>query len=617
MTAAIKFRSTYHSPFFGGAGASALVPHPYPVAIDGRPYSVVLDKDQIGVWGARFKSNAQPFLRSQADQSNTPGEQSISPEAFWRRSQENWISGSGQFMQDRKTSIDTRFYQSKGVNPWNQYQVSLLNQVTLKKSSANSGLQVVVNGTSVYMLDGTAVNVSTDSMATWNPVTGLVGTPTSICSDGTTVYVGTPTNLYAVTGTTATAYLATPSGITLCAFVKGRLLTTNGTALYNPTGATGAGILNAALMTKATGFNWVGFAGGQTQIYAAGYSGDKSLIYRIGILADATSLAAPIIAGELPDGEIIRSINAYLGFVVIGSDLGIRFCNVNTDGSLTIGALIPTTSPVYASEGQDRFIWYGLSNYDSVSTGLGRMDMTTFTSTLTPAYASDLMAGAVGSAVQGAVKSVKTFGKMRIFTVDGIGLYAEALNTPVLSGTLTTGWVGYGISDPKVALYVSIKHEPLNGAIAVAMQTDGNLLTPLGSSNLANSASPPAFFQTNQSRGLQYQLTFTLTPSNNVSPILTRWTLLSYPAPSRSSQFLVPIVLKPILNLYGNEYPCDVLTEKNKLIALLKSQNVVTYQEGNDLHQVVMFDYQWLPELLSDNGDYNGIFLATLNEITQ
>lgn len=606
MTAALKFRSAFHSPFFGGAGTSSLVPFPYPVALDGRPYKVVLDKDQIGVWGAKFKSNALPLLRSQADQSNTPGEQSISPENFWRRSQDNWISGSGQFMQDRKTSIETRFYQSKGINPWTAYQTSLLNQTTLKRASTNSGLQVVVNGTGVYLLDGAAVFYSSDGMATWNAVTAFTGTPASMCSDGTTLYLSTSTAIYTVTGTTATSYV-TSAGNAI-GFVKSRLMLAVGPAIYN---LTVAGALPTFLMNKATGFTWVGFAGGQTQIYAAGFSGDKSLIYRIGILADATALSAPIIAGELPDGEIVRSINAYLGFVVIGSDLGIRFCNVNSDGSLTIGALIPTTAPVYASEGQDRFIWYGLSNFDALSTGLGRMDMTTFTATLTPAYASDLMATG-----QGAVRSVKTFNKMRIFTVDGLGLFAEALSTPVVSGTLTTGWISYGISDPKVALFLGVKHEPLNGTISASIQTDGGTSTFVGTSLTPRTAAPNNYFQTNQSRGLQYQLVFTLTPTANISPILTRWTLLSYPAPSRSTQYIVPIVLKPVLDLDGNEYPCDVVGEKNRLIGLLKTQNVVTYQEGNDLHQVVMSDWQWLPELFSVNGDFNGIFLATLNEIS-
>lgn len=612
MATRIRFHSPFHTSFFAGAGSSPQVPHPYPVAIDGHPYAVVLDPQQVGVWGARFKDNALPFLRSQADQSATPGEQSISPEGFWRRSQESWISGSGQRMQDRKTSIDNRFYTSKGINPWTPYQLSLLNDTTLKRASSATGLQLVINGTDIYMIDGTTLMRSTDSMATWVAVTGITGTPVSVCSDGTTVYVATATAIYSVTTGAASSYVA--GNVSLCAYVNGRLMIAIGTILYNLT----TNALPAALLTEKAGFTWVGFAEGQTQIYAAGYSGDKSRIYRTSIKADGTGLDVPIIAGRLPSGEIVRSIHAYLEYIVIGSDLGVRFCAVNTDGSLTIGALIPTTSPVYCFDAQDRFIWYGLTNYDSISSGLGRLDLTTFTSTLTPSYASDLMAtGTAASPIQGAVRSVKTFGNYRIFTVDGHGLYAELLSTPVASGNLVTGWIGYDLSDPKVAVFLSIMHEPLNGTIAASLATDGGAVVPVGTSTVVNTTAPANLFQTNQSKGLQYQLTFTLTPSANVSPKLSRWTLLMYPAPSRSSQYMVPIILRPTVTVSGQDKYVDVVAEKAHLEGLLKSQNVVTYQTGNESHQVVMFDKQWLPEYLTEAGDWQGIFLAILNEITE
>ena len=618
-----QFHSRFHQPFFSGVGSSSLVPNTYPIAIDGHPYQVVYDPDAIGVWGVKFKDNALPFLRAQADQSNVPGEQSISPEQLWRRSQENWLSGSGQAMLDRKgssnsafNSIDSRFSSSKGINPWKAYQLSLLNDTAIKRASANTGFQSVVCGTSVYLLDGASLYVSSDgALAVWTAVTGLAGTIASIATDGTTVYVGTSTSLYTVVGTVATGYLATPSAITLVAFVKGRIMTANGTALYNPTGAIGAGVINAALMTKLTGWNWVGLAGGQSQIYAAGYSGNQSMIYRIGILADATTLSAPIVAGELPSGEIIRSIYTYQGFVVLGSDLGVRFCSVNSDGSLTIGGLIPTPQPVYCFESQDRFIWYGLSNYDASSTGLGRMDLSTFTAPLVPAYASDLMASNASSPVQGAVRSVGTYNKVRIFTVDGYGLYSESAGVPVASGTLIPGNINYGISDPKVAVEVALKHEPLNGTISMSLQTDNGILTPIGTSSVAGSATPNTNFLANQSRGFQYALTITLTPAGNISPILTRWTLMVYPAPNRSNQHMVPISLKPDFVVGNETLSMDIAAELLHLESLLKTQNVVTFQRGNQSFQVVMFDKQFVVLGMTPNGDPWGVFVAYLNEI--
>jgi hypothetical protein len=113
-----------------------------------------------------------------------------------------------------------------------------------------------------------------------------------------------------------------------------------------------------------------------------------------------------LVAATLPDGEIARSISGYLGYVVIGTDKGVRFSVADGDGNLTLGALIPTTEPVYCAEGQDRFVWYGLSQFPNNAPygGLGRMDLSAFTGDLTPAYATD-----INSPSTGAVQAITTY----------------------------------------------------------------------------------------------------------------------------------------------------------------------------------------------------------------
>ena len=237
------------------------------------------------------------------------------------------------------------------------------------------------------------------------------------------------------------------------------------------------------------------------------------------------------------------------------------------------------------------------------------MDLSTFTSTLTPAYASDLMATG-----QGTVRSVVTFGNVRLFSVDGLGVYLETA-TPVASGNVVTGWINYDISDDKVALYVDLLHEPLHGTIMAALAVDNAAVVNLGTSS-EQGFSKPTSLQANQSRGSQFQLTFTLTPTSNVSPKLTRWTLRSYPAPNRSSQFMVPIILAPTVAVRNGERACDIVAERIFLESQLTSQQVISYQQGNDTYQVVMFDFEFLPEKMTEKGDMQGIFLAYLNEIT-
>ena len=607
--ARMAFDTKISSAFFLGVPTSNSAPGEFPVALNGRSYQVVWDKDVIGLWGKKFKRDSLPLLRSQADNSNTPGEQSISPENFWRRSEDNFISGAGQLKQDRSTSLNSRFYTSKGINPWVPYQLSLLNQTASTRVSANTGLNLCVAGGNVFLTDGASVMKTTD-LTTWTAMAGTPNAAGSICTDGTTVYTshGASGAYSGLASGGALASYATGQ-VDLVAFTKGRLMAAGGPSLYN---IIAAGALPVALLTKATGWTWTGITGGQTQIYAAGYSGDKSLIYRLTIQPDGTALTAPTVAGELPDGEIVRSITAYLGFIVLGTDLGLRFCTVDSAGNLVVGALITTTAPVYCAEGQDKFVWYGLTNFDGVSTGLGRIDLTTFTTSSTPAYCSDLMATG-----QGTVRSVKTFGKYRIFTVDGLGVFYETASTPVASGTYTAGWISYGISDPKVAVFLDLKHEPLHGTISVSLSVDGLPLVVLGTSATQGSATSAAPFQANQARGSEFQPVFTLTPTANVSPILTRWTLRSYPAPARSTQFLVPIVLAPkVAGFTGREEGQDPRSEYLALTSLHETQQIFAYQQGNETYEVVMFDYQFLPEMVTPSGDMAGTFIAYLNEIT-
>lgn len=596
-------------PFYSGDGSSTLVPFPFPVSVGGHPYLVQWEKDAIEIFGGRFKRDTLPLLRQQADQSSEPGEQSISPEQFWRRSQDSWENGAGQSHLDRQNSIGHRFNTSKGLDCWTEWQLKLLNDTALKKSSANTNLYCVTTGSKVYLMDSTSIRYSTD-LTSWSDVTGVSATAgSSICTDGTTLYVANGADgIYtgAVSGTSVTSTVT--GTVSLIRYVKGRLMAAGGNSLYNITTLSGA--VPTALLTKS-GWTWVDIVGGQSQIYAACYSGDKSLIYRTAIVADGTALGAPIVAGELPDGEIVRSLGAYLGYILIGSDVGVRFCSVNSDGSLQIGSLIPTTSPVYCFEGQSKFVWYGLTNYDSTSTGLGRMNLENFTAPLTPAFASDIMA-----TTQGAVRSVATFNNYRLFSVDGHGLYAETLNTPVATGSLTTGKIGYTISDTKVAMFIDLKFDPLHGYISIGLASNDGSVASLGSVITAGTTVSDPPISANQASAEEFELTITLTPVSSVSPVLTRWTLRSYPTPKRTAQWDIPIILKRSLIAGGVEYSMDVATEHDFLDALHANQNIVNLQVGTQIKQVTLYDSQWLPDHVNElTGEHEGLFYGQFREI--
>lgn len=624
MAAIEKYNTPYYKPasgFYGGTSYSRLVPHPFPVSIGGHPYQIQWDANAIGVWGAKFKRNSLPLLRGQADSSNTPGEQSISPEQFWRRSQETWILGEGQTHLDRATSDIRRYHDGEGIDAWTPWEVKLLNKTAVKKTSANN-LQCIVAGAYVYLLDGNSIRWSSD-LTTWTTGVppGTPADPTSITTDGYNVWAARGTSgIYTATAgsPTITSYATYSGSINLIRFVKSRLMASGGGKLFNVTTSGPLGTADILLDLSSRNFTWVDIVGSPTQIYAAGYAGDKSSIYRTAIKADGTALDTPIVAGQLPDGEIVASLGEYLGYIFIGSNRGIRFCTVGTDGSLVIGPVIPTYDTVRAFEGQDRFVWFANSNYDGDS-GLGRMDLTNFTTTLVPAYASDIVAGTGG----GTVRSVCTFNNLRIFTVDGHGLYSELANTPVDKGTLVTGTISYGISDPKVAMFLDIKHEPLAGKITVGIVADQHdddigldTVNVIGASETQGSVSPADAFPCGQLTNESVQLVFQLEPSSTgVSPVLNRWTLRSYVAPKRTAQWDVPIILYPMVNAGDKDWAMDVQDEVDFLVDLHQRQAIVTLQVSEATYQVVMYDYQWIPEAIGLDGQPRGVFYAQLREI--
>ena len=392
-----------------------------------------------------------------------------------------------------------------------------------------------------------------------------------------------------------------------------------------------AGISDPLYTQGNSNFTWVGFAEGQGDIYAAGYSGDKSLIYRTQVRADGTALDAPVVAGALPDGEIVRSIYGYLGILFIGTDSGVRMAVSDANGDLTIGALINTASPVRCFEGQGRHVWFGLEDYDisrwssGTLDGLGRLDLTQQTEQLVPAWASDLMVAASTSTTE-SVQSVVTFQDRRVIAIgssNGLtrGVYGEKANK-VATGYLDSGLVTYGISDTKVATYVDLRHKALVGTAEVYLSTDEGAFGSIGTTTTASSTRPATDpFPAGPTRGDTHELRLRLNRSgaaDAVGPTVTRMTLRAEPAPARGRVFQVPLVLAKKLNVDGREVTRDPADDLAFIEALFDSQTLVTYREDATSVSVFVKDYEFVAEHRTDDGRMEqGVCTVTLKAPAQ
>jgi hypothetical protein len=584
--------------FFSGSATSVLVPEIFPVAINGRPY-------MVDVKSTQFTRQFDPRVRDSQDTSTAPGESAINPQGLWRRGEVSWHLGAGQRYADTAEGQDYRFSQSKGVNPWTKGRLTLLNTTKLSLASSSTNLPMVEVDGYVYVGDGQTLKYTQDPFAAtpvWTSVT--TGAPTAtindLTTDGVRVYVAYANNSIYITtpgSSSVTKHFLSSTNInfTRLGFAKGFVMSYHPDTLTShihivPFAASNSKTTTAEL--RDPNFVCAGFAGGQNHIYVAGRSSDTGVVYRLGIKADGTVDVA-IVALELPIGEYPTSIFGYLGAILIGTNKGVRYTSPDNQGNLIAGALIPTPGDVQGFTAEDRFVWFGWSNYDVSSTGLGRLDLSSFIAGNTPAHASDLMYTSGN-----AVKSTVTLANKRIFTVASVGVVVEDVENLVASGNVTTGIYRWGIPDDKFAPRVDVRTEPLKGKVLAEVAVENQDFVDIGIFDGQNQSRHTYIAPENKFIEAAYR--FTLEPSDtNVSPILTRWMSRAYAAPARSRIISVPILLHERFNINNKDYYFDVALERDLLEELTASPRIVTYQEKDDTFSVIIEDARWQPVLVS------------------
>lgn len=586
MAALLDFKSPFTNggAFYSGGSITPLVPFVFPVAINGRSY--IVDSKS-----GEFTRQYDDRVRDSVDQSAEPGEASINSQGLWRRSQSSWHYGAGQKRSDTADAEPYRFNTSKGVDVWTNGSLSLLKDTTQILSDAAATLKSIVAGTRLYVASGGDVTFYTSLTASPTSCTAEPGGDVgSMTSDGYNVWASFAAHGIHVTNTSTGAFSSYITGtdtFTKIKYTKGRLMAAAGATIYNfiTSGGPGAGLFTHG----NSSWTWVGFAGGQNHIYAAGYAGQTSLIYKTTIKTDGTSLDAPSVAVELPEGEIVTALDSYLGYVLIGTTTGFRFASSDTNGNLVVGPLIEV-GQVDAFASQGRFVWFSYKNIDATSTGIGRMDIGTQIATNQPAWASDLMVTA-----QGAVPSISLYGTRPVFTVTGSGVYCEHATNLVASGTLETGLYRWGVIDSKLIPKWDLHTEALAGTVVLSANPDLTGYATVGTASIAGESS----FSFNGSESYLYDVEVKLTLSraaNNTSgPKVNHWMGRAYVAPLRSEIFSVPVLLHKQLSVRGIDYFFDVEAELAALRALVSDPSVIIYQDGANTYSVIVENLQWKP----------------------
>lgn len=459
----------------------------YDIAIGGMPFILATSNERP------YNRKTAPFKKDQFDSTDEPGEQSLT--GWWLRSQISFHGGAGInfYDPDPGASLEHfRFADSKGIDVWTKGEATLLNNVTAGHITtgpiASSGVpQQHMRSIKWSTFTGALLHdyYDVDKIKVTdpnNPVhfidynAGVGVYPVfSICDDGTNAYwstnvtsAGTKFTVFGkpLTGdstNTADEFKIFDVGTTvsnsIIDYVKHRLVVCADNKVYECAAA--ASSTPTLLYTNpSTTHTYTSITASGTSIYISGYNGAQSTIekYTLNTSGAMPVLTSAVIAAELPVGEIAHKIYYYLGYMLIGTNKGVRVATVSDqDGSINYGPLmVETTQPCYDFAARDHYVWCATS-VDG-EPGLIRIDLSSEIETLRFAYANDIYYDGVTGHVTTAVcfdgnidptsKDRLMFSTAYASSANG-AVYVEDASTLRTNGYITTGNIRFRTLEPK------------------------------------------------------------------------------------------------------------------------------------------------------------------------
>ncbi len=458
----------------------------YDMAISGMPFiSAVSDKN------VAIRETA-PFRKDQFDNGQEPGEQSLT--GWWLRSQMSFHSGSGITFYDPITNDESghyRFADSKGVDVWTKGQATLLKSCTSTHLTTGT---IASNGVTQQHLRSIKWNTTkgvllldeydVDKIAANGTVTHFIDYTAgagvypvyAICDDGTKAYWVTNATVGGTTKLTVFGKPLTGSSAStadefkvfdnsqiisnaVIEYIKQRLVICADNKVYEcPPLVSSTPVL---LYTHpSTTHVYTSITASGPAIYIAGYNGIQSTIekFTLSTAGAMPALTSSVVAAELPVGEIVHKIYYYLGYMMIGTNRGIRVASVSDqDGSINYGPLIVETSqPCFDFASRDHYVWCATGV--AGEPGLIRIDLSNEIAPLRFAYANDVYQDGVSGYKTTACAFVgnddSSVADRIVFctanngTVDGT-IYIEDSATLRTEGYLTTGKIRFGTLEPK------------------------------------------------------------------------------------------------------------------------------------------------------------------------
>lgn len=496
----------------------------YDLAVNGQPFFLANGDERP------YRRVTAKYRKEQVDQTTEPGEQTLT--GWWIRSQSSFHRGAGIKFYDPSVGdeVDYRFEESKGCNVWTQGQVSLLRDSTgigFTPTPLEASGRAVQRFEAIEWEDGgkkegflygdSYILVKVDeagtitNFQTYDPAVDK--RIFSVTNDGKQAYWVTNTisggeKLTMYRKSLDDDYLDSPTQM----FQENGLVVTNAVLEYTKERIV-AGINNkiyeisptaSALPTAVythpnTNHIWTSITSSGPAIYVAGYQGINSSILKFTLSTAGVmpTLTSAITAAEMPVGEIIYKIKYYLGYMLIGTNKGVRVAVVSDeDGSINYGPLLfESEQPVYDFAVRDKFVWCASGLTDGTP-GLIRIDLGTQIKPLVFAYANDIFKDNGNSTPTVACDFIGDTDRLAWVTAAAqpFAVTNKALTSNVATLTTSTAH-NYQVGDK---VFVSGVGAPFDSALAaggeftITAKTDTTFSYAVTNADIASTAVSPA-----------------------------------------------------------------------------------------------------------------------------
>jgi hypothetical protein len=529
----------------------------YDVSIAGIQFTAAYDANN-----PYMRKSAQQ-KKDQLDTAKDAGEQTL--DFWWLRSQESFHAGAGQDYFEPAQESDDQFARIRFDTSFNMnvFEVGKLTRLPDTKvgiaftdapkavlsADVDSGSFVAVaHGNK---LDGVKLGSADTAVSyTW----GGTATIHHACTDGVNYYITDGSFIYkgpmsnSGSGVKQWAIPGGTAGVKL-AWVKERLIACCDNKVFEvvetPSSSSPPPIATVRYTHPNTAWTWTDFADAPQSILIAGKAGSNSSIYSFGLdTSDPPIISDISVVGTMPIGEMITSLNSYVGsFVGIGTTEGVRVGQFDPYyGKFSYGPLTYLNG-VTGLTGRGNDFYATVTGQIEGESGLVRINLGFQVDQAgRMPWANDLVCNPALSS-PASFPAPCAFGSRMAWCQQGSGLILQRFGTTSVNGRagwLRTSKIRYSTVEPKYFRYARVRGVFDTGTLAVyATGSDNGASEQLLISRTA--LGPPSEFKVFTSPQEWLQLRFEFSDDTAYAMELDSYQLKSLPATNRQREIQIPV----------------------------------------------------------------------------